>query len=217
MNYNLKSPYVAIVNYGLGNIFSVKNACDHVGLISKITSSKLEIINAGALILPGVGAFKQAMDSLKSLKLIDAIVKFADSDRPLIGICLGMQLLFEESKEFGSNNGLGLVKGKVKKFDVPSSVKVPHIGWNSINKIDKNSWENDFLKNQINGDDMYFIHSYFCQPTDSSIIKAKTKYGGDYFCSAIVQDNIFGVQFHPERSAEKGLKFYKNIRDIIQK
>ncbi len=217
MNYNLKSPYVAIIDYGLGNLFSVKNACDHIGLNSKITNSKLEISNAGALILPGVGAFKQAMDSLKSLNLIDVIVKFADSDRPLIGICLGMQLLFEQSKEFGLNNGLGLVKGEVKKFDVPSSVKVPHIGWNSINKIDNNSWGNDFFKNQINGDDMYFIHSYFCQPIDSSIIKAKTKYGGEYFCSAIVQNNIFGVQFHPERSAEKGLNFYKNIRNIIQK
>lgn len=215
MNYNLKSPYVAIVNYGLGNLFSVKNACDHVGLISKITSSKLEISNASALILPGVGAFKQAMDSLKSLDLIDAIIKFSDLDRPLIGICLGMQLLFDESEEFGSSNGLGLVKGKVKKFNVPSSVKVPHIGWNRINKVHDDSWENDFFKNQVNGDDMYFIHSYYCQPTDSSIIKAKTKYGEKYFCSSIIQNNIFGVQFHPERSAEKGLKFYNNIRNII--
>ena len=110
--------YTAIVNYGLGNLFSIKNACNFVGLSSQITNSKNEISNANAVILPGVGAFKQAMESLQSLDLIETIINFSKSNRPLLGICLGMQLLFEESQEFGLHDGLGLVKGKVKKFNV---------------------------------------------------------------------------------------------------
>ena len=213
----MKTRYTAIVNYGLGNLFSIKNACNFVGLSSQITNSKNEISNANAVILPGVGAFKQAMESLQSLDLIETIINFSKSNRPLLGICLGMQLLFEESQEFGLHDGLGLVKGKVKRFNVASSLKVPHIGWNSIRKVDDNSWDNNYLKNLKNGDNMYFIHSYYCQPSDSSIIKSKTKYGDLNFCSTIIQDNICGMQFHPERSAVQGLAIYKNLKNMIMK
>ena len=160
MDFNTK--YCAIIDYGMGNLFSVKNACTYVGLSSIITSKTEEINEAAMIILPGVGAFSNAMDSLQNLNLVDTILNFASSGKPVIGICLGMQLLFEKSYEFGEKQGLGLIKGDVLKFDIKECLRVPHIGWNSI--VETNSWDKTFLKGSKSESTMYFVHSFFCNP-----------------------------------------------------
>ena len=214
--YNMSSynTYCAIIDYGMGNLFSVKNACEYVGLSSMVTNSINEINDASILILPGVGGFKGAMDSLNNLNLVDSIIKFSHSGKPIIGICLGMQLLFEKSYEFGQHRGLGLIKGSVIKFDINIGLKVPHIGWNKIIKANYN-WKNSYLKGLKNQTTMYFVHSFFCEPSDKSVILSKTEYGEKIFCSTLIKDNIFGVQFHPEKSATLGLLLYRNIKDFI--
>jgi glutamine amidotransferase len=211
---NTDNAYCAIIDYGMGNLFSVKNACEYVGLPSRVTNSIDEINDAGILILPGVGGFKVAMDSLNNLNLVDAILKFSHSKKPIIGICLGMQLLFEKSYEFGQHRGLGLIKGSVLKFDIDLSLKVPHMGWNKIMKTNYN-WDNSYLKGLQDQTTMYFVHSFFCEPSDKSVILSKTEYGEKIFCSSLVKNNIFGVQFHPEKSAAQGLLFYQNIKDFV--
>tara|TARA_Y100001935_G_scaffold238298_1_gene224526 strand:+ start:66 stop:710 length:645 start_codon:yes stop_codon:yes gene_type:complete len=211
MDFNTK--YCAIIDYGMGNLFSVKNACTYVGLSSIITSKTEEINEAAMIILPGVGAFSNAMDSLQNLNLVDTILNFASSGKPVIGICLGMQLLFEKSYEFGEKQGLGLIKGDVLKFDIKECLRVPHIGWNSI--VETNSWDKTFLKGSKSESTMYFVHSFFCNPLDESVIVSKTKYGKKTFCSSLVKNNITGVQFHPEKSANQGLLFYQNLKEYI--
>ena len=206
---------VAIIDYKMSNLFSVQAACENVGLSSIITSDKDEILDAKVAILPGVGAFGEAMKFLCDSKLDDTIDQFVDSGKPFVGICLGLQLLFESSVEFGNYSGLGLVKGKVRKFQFYSnnSVKypVPQIGWNMI-KQTNNSWDDSLLCNNANGDFMYFIHSYFVEPIDESIILSKTIYGNTEYCSSIKQDNIFGYQFHPEKSGIVGMKVYQELK-----
>jgi len=206
---------VAIIDYKMSNLFSVQAACENVGLSSIITSDKDEILDAKVAILPGVGAFGEAMKFLCDSKLDDTIDQFVDSGKPFVGICLGLQLLFESSVEFGNYSGLGLVKGKVRKFQFYSnnSVKypVPQIGWNMI-KQTNNSWDDSLLCNNANGDFMYFIHSYFVEPNDESIILSKTIYGNTEYCSSIKQDNIFGYQFHPEKSGVVGMKVYQELK-----
>ena len=206
---------VAIIDYKMSNLFSVQAACENAGLSSIITSDKDEILDAKVAILPGVGAFGEAMKFLCDSKLDDTIDQFVDSGKPFVGICLGLQLLFESSVEFGNYSGLGLVKGKVRKFQFYSnnSVKypVPQIGWNMI-KQTNNSWDDSLLCNNANGDFMYFIHSYFVEPNDESIILSKTIYGNTEYCSSIKQDNIFGYQFHPEKSGVVGMKVYQELK-----
>jgi len=186
-----------------------------VGLSSVITSDKNEILDAKVAILPGVGAFGEAMKYLSELKLDDTIFQFVDSEKPFVGICLGLQLLFDSSEEFGNNSGLGLIKGKVKKFNYYShnSIKypVPQIGWNTIIQVN-DTWDNSLLYNNTNGDFMYFVHSYYVAPEDEKIILSKTIYGSIIYCSSIKQKNIFATQFHPEKSGEIGLKIYKNLK-----
>ena len=205
---------VAIIDYKMSNLFSVQAACNKVWLSSVITSDKNEILDAKVAILPGVGAFGEAMKYLSDLNLDDTIYQFVDSGKPLIGICLGLQLLFESSEEFGNYIGLGLVKGKVKKFRFHSknSIKypVPQIGWNKITG-NGTSWEKTLLCNNGNGDFMYFVHSYFVEPEDDNIILSHTTYGNTEYCSSIQQNNIFACQFHPEKSGEVGLNIYKSL------
>jgi imidazole glycerol-phosphate synthase subunit HisH len=206
---------VAIIDYKMSNLFSVQAACENVGLSSVITSDKNEILDAKIAILPGVGAFGEAMLYLRKSKLDDTINQFIESGKPFIGICLGLQLLFESSEEFGVNKGLGLVKGKVKKFQFHSEkfikYPVPQIGWNKIKRMGT-SWEDSLLCNNTNDDFMYFVHSYFVEPDDESIILSQTTYGKTEYCSSIQQNNIFACQFHPEKSGEIGLNIYKNLK-----
>jgi glutamine amidotransferase len=203
---------VVIIDYQLGNLYSVKQACEIVGMNVIISSSKEDVLTADALVLPGVGAFIQAMNNLDKLDLIDAIKTKVGSGTPLFGICLGLQLLFSKSEEFGSENGLDLISGIIKKFPEKINqrkIKVPHITWNQVYKFN-NSWKNTPLRDLENHDFMYFIHSYYVQPNNDVYILTNTNYDGVEFCSSVIQKNIFATQFHPEKSADKGLSIYKN-------
>lgn len=209
---------VAIIDYKLGNLYSVKSACEHVGISTTITDNKEKILNSKAAILPGVGAFKEGMNFLQKSKLDVTIKEFIDTKKPFLGICLGMHLLFERSEEFGNYSGLGIVKGKIVKFNFKNSFKnkqpVPQIGWNKIYSTNK-PWANTILGLNNNNDYMYFVHSYYAIPDDDCVL-SKTNYGGIEFCSAIQYENIFATQFHPEKSGKDGLNIYKNFKKIFK-
>jgi len=209
---------VAIIDYKMSNLHSVEAACNKVGLNSMITSKNSEILSSKIAILPGVGAFGEAMNQIKKLGLDKTIKEFIDSGKQFVGICLGLQLLFDESDEFGENQGLGVIKGKVKKFNLQKinekKFPVPQIGWNKIFRTD-NVWDSTLLKENNDGDFMYFVHSYYVEPYDNDIILSKTVYGNVEYCSSIKYKNIFALQFHPEKSGLTGLKIYNNIKNEI--
>ncbi len=203
---------VVIIDYQLGNLFSVKQACDTVGINAEISSNREDILNADALILPGVGAFIEAMNNLKKFGLDTAIQNKVNDGTPIFGICLGQQLLFTESEEFGAGKGLNLISGIIKRFPETvedRKVKVPHIAWNTVFKLNQD-WDNTALKDLNNNDFMYFIHSYYVKPKEDACILTLTNYDGIQFCSAILRNNVFATQFHPEKSADKGISIYKN-------
>jgi imidazole glycerol-phosphate synthase subunit HisH len=210
---------MAIIDYGLGNLFSIKHACEYAGMEAVISASPDEISASDGVILPGVGAFADAMDSLLSLKLDSLVKELAEKKKPLVGVCLGMQLLFCESNEFGAHSGLDLIKGQVRRFEHPNNngtaLKVPQIGWNRL--IRKNSWDDSPLARLDDQEFMYFVHSYCCYPDDPAVVLSETDYGGEIFCSSLISGNIFGCQFHPERSARAGLKIYENIKNWIER
>jgi len=216
----INSPRVAIVDHGLGNLFSVKHACNKVGIDAEITNSKKEISHSDAVILPGVGAFGDAMRTLRRLDLIETLLEFALS-KPFMGICLGMQLLMSESPEFGCQEGLGIIKGKTIRFDNPTDdngkiLKVPHVGWNRVCQIHDQEWEDTLLKGLDNNEFMYFVHSFYIKPDDSDVVLSVSRYGNVEFCSSLRSKNIFACQFHPERSGEKGLLIYRNLLTLVK-
>jgi len=203
---------VIIIDYQLGNLYSVKQACDTVGINAKISCEKDDILNADALILPGVGAFNEAMNNLKKLNLDLAIIQKVKSGVPIFGICLGLQLLFTESEEFGAGKGLDLISGVIKRFPElyqNRKIRVPQITWNTIYNHDQD-WGKTALKEIRNNEFMYFIHSYYVEPQDKNNILTQTNYDGVEFCSSVNYQNIFATQFHPEKSSDKGLSIYKN-------
>ena len=193
---------VAIIDYGVGNLFSISSSLAAVGAKAVITGDPEIIKKADRLILPGVGAFGDAVNKLKADGLDRVIKEQALSGKPLLGICLGMQLLFEKSYEFGEHEGLGLIKGKIVPFKgrIDESLKIPHIGWNSL-KIKK---ANPLLKDVKDGDCVYFVHSFFADECDESVI-ATTEYGIEVTAVA-ANGNIYGCQFHPEKSGKVGMK-----------
>ena len=208
---------VVIIDYQLGNMFSVLNACLHIGMDVEISAEKSKIMAADAVILPGVGAFADAMHNLEKLDLISPIKDFVATNKPFLGVCLGLQLLFEESEEFGANKGLGLVKGVVKKFpnqfENNHNIKVPQISWNTIAKPNNENadlWRNTPLSDIPEHSFMYFVHSFFVQPSEKQDIITETTYENIKYCSGIKKNNIFATQFHPEKSAKLGLQLYKN-------
>lgn len=215
-----KNPCIAIIDYGLGNLFSVKQACLSVHMDPIVTQDAEEIHSADGVILPGVGAFKRAMDALQELDLVDTLIDVPDSGTPLIGICLGAQLLMNESYEFGHHDGLGLIPGYVERLDKFTDVgsnTVPNVGWRRIQHNECTDFlirNVDLFTNIKENEYFYFVHSY-CIETDEQNISAVTPYGEGKFCSAIVSDNVIGLQFHPERSGEMGLQIYKNIRRML--
>lgn len=216
------SPRVAIIDYQMGNMFSVQQACQHAGLLPVLTSDKNEIERADAVILPGVGAFGEAMNNLKRLDLITPIIDFVDSGKPFIGICLGLQLLFTESEEFGKYKGLNIIEGNVVKFSAngtnKNKIAIPQMGWNQIYSPGKNKktvWESSILRSIPEGSYMYFVHSYYAIPTSESVRLTVTYYEGIQYCSGIIKKNIVATQFHPEKSAHMGIRIYHNLRSLI--
>lgn len=200
---------LGIIDYNMGNLASVYNACSKFTKDLKIVKNADDLKNLDKIILPGVGAYKDAMQHLEDSGLKDAILDFANSKKPLLGICLGMQLLFESSEEFGYTKGLGLIEGKVVKFDkskMSSDLKIPHMGWNKIVNKDNPLFKN--LQNPY----LYFVHSYHVI-TDDKYTIATTNYGYD-FVSAVNKDNIFGFQPHPEKSHNNGLKILENFINL---
>lgn len=198
---------IAIIDYGAGNLHSVKNALDYIGAECEITSSAEKILEADAVILPGVGAFGDCMRSLEKAGLIDVVKTAAKSGKPFLGICLGLQLMFEESEETPGVKGLGIFKGKVVKIP-DCGLKIPHMGWNSI-KLEKESRlfeDNSFV---------YFVHSYYIQPEDKSIVSASAEYGTKLDV-AVESGNVFAAQFHPEKSGEEGMKILRKFVGLIK-
>ncbi len=195
---------IAIIDYGMGNLRSVQKALEKAGGQTVITQNPQEIQNASKVVLPGVGAIAPAMQRLNELNLIPAIKKAISDNKPFLGICLGLQLLFEKSVEGGEVPAMGILKGEVKRFH---ALKVPHMGWNQITV---HSSQCPLFYGIDNDTDVYFCHSYYVQPTDKSIIATTTDYGLSY-TSAITRDNLFGVQFHPEKSQTVGLKILGNF------
>lgn len=197
---------IAIVDYGVGNLFSLRSSFDFIGAQVIVTDSADEIKRADRIVLPGVGAFRDAMQKLKDSGLAELIKEEASSGKPFLGICLGMQMLFEKSCEFGEYEGLGLIKGSVVPMRgvIPGELKIPHIGWNSlqfrngVNPLFKYIKENDFV---------YFVHSFYASGCEESII-ATTEYGAP-LTGAVAKDNIYGCQFHPEKSGRTGLSILK--------
>ena len=215
------SAHVAIIDYHSSNLFSVKHACDHVGLDAEITSDRHAIACADAAILPGVGAFGNAMHNLGKLDLISPIKDFIASGKPFMGICLGLQLLFTESTEFGAARGLDVIEGQVVKFpsETPGGdkIKVPHMGWNQMIRPQDAAcvWGSTPLRRIVQGEYMYFVHSFYVVPEDKGAVLCTTQYQGISFCSGVLRDNIFAVQFHPEKSAREGIKVYSDWASLI--
>ena len=224
-------PRVAIVDYGMGNLFSVKHALEHVGLDAVVTSAKDDILKADAVVLPGVGAFGDAMGSLHGLDLVGPLREIVASHRILVGICLGMQLMMTESYEFGTHRGLDLIPGAVVRLnpypETPGRLKVPHVGWSRIFSreaphLGSNArtgggglWESSPLEGLADGKYVYFVHSFYPQPQDPDVALSFSRYGDIEFCSSLWRDNVFACQFHPERSGPQGLRIYRNLASLI--
>ena len=207
---------IAILDYGIGNVRSICNAFEEIGAHPILTNEKKIIMNSSALVLPGVGAFAKGMKNLEENNLIDIIYDYVKSDRPFLGICLGMQMLLEESEEFGLTKGLGLIKGKVIKMPIISDdmVKLPHVSWNEIKEPSPGRWKNTILENTNNSADVYFVHSFVASPQNDKDILAVTNYSGFDFCAAVHFQNIFGTQFHPEKSGNDGLDILKKFVEL---
>lgn len=202
---------IAVIDYGVGNIGSVLKALEHLNISAKLTSEKDEIKKADGLILPGVGAFGSGMKKLHERNLVKLIKEEVREGKAILGICLGLQLLFEKSEENPSISGLCLIKGKVKKIDEKKVTKIPHMGWNSLEKKEKIKLfaDIDFPR------DFYFIHSYYVDPVNNDLIKAETNYENIKFPSLVNKDNIWGIQPHPEKSSKKGLQLLKNFAEKV--
>jgi glutamine amidotransferase len=222
----------AIVDHGLGNLFSVQLACARAGMDAHLTTSPREVSEADVVLLPGVGAFGDAIDALHRLDLVEPLRDVARSGRVLVGICLGLQLLMRESREFGAHRGLGLVEGDVVPFENavlelgegekrhPRRLKVPQIGWNTIERrapagSPPPRWEGTPLQGVPEGAHMYFVHSFYVRPENPGLTLTTSTYGGIPFCSGLRFENVFAFQFHPERSGPVGLRVYENIRTIV--
>ena len=200
---------IAIIDYGAGNLQSVKKALDFIGAESLVTSRASEIENASACILPGVGSFGDAMNCMTESGLCEAVKKAALGSKPFLGICLGLQLLFDSSEESPGVSGLGILKGRVKRFPSDMGLKIPHIGWNSLHLQNDGRLFAGLEENPY----VYFVHSYYLEAADPSIVTATTEYG-TLIHASVEKGNIFACQFHPEKSSELGLRILKNFADL---
>ena len=200
---------VAIIDYGVGNLFSVAKAFESLGAKAIVTGNEEEIRNADKIVLPGVGAFGDCMENLGKSGLIPVIKETAASGRPFLGICVGLQILFEVSEESPKAKGLGILKGNVRRIDAPS-LKIPHMGWNAVTYETKNETAAKLFAGLPQEAYFYFVHSYHAMPTEESIIAATTDYGGK-ITAAVGRGNLAAAQFHPEKSGDVGLKVIENF------
>lgn len=212
---------VSVIDYGVGNLLSVKRAFEYCGADVELVSSGERILKADTLVLPGVGAFKNAMDELEKRELKDAIIEFSTRGKPMMGICLGMQMFLDESEEFESTKGLGIISGKVEKIeDITFNgqyQKIPQVGWNSLhipNELGNELWTNTILNDIEQGKSVYFVHSYAAKPLNFTDRLADTYYGGKSISAVLRKDNVYGCQFHPEKSGKIGLEIIKNFLNI---
>ena len=202
---------IAIVDYGMGNLRSVEKGFLKVGIEAKVTSSPSDIENAPAVVLPGVGAFRDCMRNLENMKLVDPVLKAIGKGKPYLGICLGLQILFSESEEFGHSKGLDIIKGRVLKFP-KGELKIPHMGWNTV-KLRRRPPVFDGIEDKSY---FYFVHSYYVAPDEDEFIAGTTEYGIE-FTSMVWKDNIIATQFHPEKSQQLGLKVLKGFGEFVKR
>jgi len=198
---------IGIIDYGMGNLASVEKAFAAVGHVAQIIRTPQAITDADKLILPGVGAFGSAMENLSQMDLLEPLRTAVGEGKPLLGICLGLQLLFQESEEYGLHEGLGVFDGRVRRL--PAGVKVPHIGWNQV----RIARESALLEGISDSSFFYFVQSYVVDPGDEDLVVGTTDYG-ERFVSMVARENVFGVQFHPEKSQRVGLRMLKNFGDL---
>jgi imidazole glycerol-phosphate synthase subunit HisH len=200
---------IAIIDYGMGNLRSVQKAFEKVGHQAVVTSDPAQVAAAAKVVLPGVGAFEDAAAELRRLDLVKPVLQAIDSGKPFLGICLGLQLLFDVSYENGRHEGLGVLRGECVRFDLPEQYAVPHMGWNQLD-VRRPA---PVLSGVAEGAYVYFVHSYYVVPKDAAVIATETDYGRP-FCSMVWRDNIFATQFHPEKSQADGLKILKNFAEL---
>jgi imidazole glycerol-phosphate synthase subunit HisH len=200
---------IAIIDYQMGNLRSVQKAFERVGHAAAITSDPQTLEKADRIVLPGVGAFADAIAELRRRDLVEPIGAAIESGKPFLGICLGLQLLFDVSYEDGEHEGLGVVPGEVRRFEVPREYKVPHMGWNEVTFRRRAP----IFKDVADGAHFYFVHSYYVIPQDKQVVDGEAAYP-DPFCATIWRDNLFATQFHPEKSQAAGLKLLKNFAEL---
>lgn len=205
---------IAIIDYGMGNLRSVQKGFEKVGFDAVVTADPQVVLEADKVVLPGVGAFPDCMRNLEQGGFIEPVLRVIQEGRPFLGICLGLQLLFTESDEFGVHRGLDVIPGRVIRFpegmrEGGEDLKVPHMGWNQL-AFKRNA---PVFAGLADGDNVYFVHSFYVQPEDSGVVATTTGYGIE-FCSSIWKDNIIATQFHPEKSQEKGLRILKNFGEM---
>lgn len=208
---------ITIIDYGCGNILNLIRAIKFIGYDVEVTHDHKKIVKSSHIILPGVGAFGNAMKQLEKYGLPNTILEYVKLNKPLLGICLGMQILFTKSYEFGVHKGLNLIEGEVIKIsnEKNKEIKIPHIGWNTIYPSnDQKEWKNKIVKNSSMEKNFYFVHSYICITKDSNLTIASCDYSGITIPAIVSNNNIFGCQFHPEKSSEEGLNILKNFCNI---
>jgi glutamine amidotransferase len=197
---------VTIIDYGSGNLRSVQKALERVGVEARITHDPNVVAESDRIVLPGVGAFGDAIRALRDRGLVEPILAHVRADRPFLGICMGLQLLFESGSEGGHHEGLGILSGEVTRFELPRGMKIPHMGWNQV------SWRTGSAEQTVGreGDHFYFVHSYVARPRDEAVIAATSDYGGP-FCAAVARGRLFATQFHPEKSQAAGIDLLRSF------
>jgi len=201
---------IAIIDYQMGNLRSVQKGFEKIGQEAQIVSDPQQLKAATKVVLPGVGAFGDAMQELTQRGFVDPLREWLEQDRPFLGICLGLQLLFDRSFEGGEHRGLGVLAGEVLRFDVPAPLKVPHMGWNEL-QLQKPA---PILEGINSGDHLYFVHSYYVAPEDPEVVAVEADYGGP-FCAMVWRGQLFATQFHPEKSQQVGLQILENFSRLV--
>lgn len=214
----MRRPKIVILDYGIGNVKSICNALNNIGADTVFTADEKEILHADAAILPGVGAFAKGMQNLAESNLINVIHKFVATGKPFMGICLGMQMLMDTSEEFGTTKGLGLIRGNVVKLTILDGAKekLPHVTWNEINEYSPGKWENTIMHDIPKHSDVYFVHSFVAAPANQEDVLVTAEYGNVNFCAGVNRGNIYGFQFHPEKSGNTGLQILRNFLSLTK-